>query len=122
MTKNLAGFPTLIKPLTALLTALVLIVFPPEGAAESSYAEAVGLMKREQTLGEAGAGLLKTFVKDDMTTLAQGILLYAYAQADFNALLETLKGALIEGEDLADSKSFQEALDRTLEKIGSAGP
>jgi|GEM_PF-4905372 len=111
MTKNLVGFTTLIKPLAALLSALVLtVVCTLEGAAESSYAEAVGQMRREQTLGEAGAGLLKTFAKDDMATLAQGIQLYAFAQADFNGLLETLKGALIKGEELADSKRFQDAL------------
>ena len=117
MTKNLAGFPTLIKPLVALLSTLVLtVVCTTEGAAESSYAEAVGLMKREQTLGEASAGLLKTFAKDDTATLIQGIKLYALAQADFNALLETLKGALIKGEDLADSKLFQEALDLAVKR------
>ncbi len=53
---------------------------------------------------------LKTFAKDDVATLVQGIKLYALAQADFNGLLETLKGTLIEGGDLADSKGFQDAL------------
>ena len=117
MKKHLAGISTLKKSLVFLLTALVLTVAcPPEGAAVSSYAEAVGIMKREQTLGEAGAGLLKTFLKDDVAVFAQGIQLYATAQADFNKLLETLKAALIEGDDLADSKRFQEALDLAVKR------
>ncbi len=116
MTKNLAGFPTLSRPLAALLSVLALTVFTTEGAAESSYADAVGLMKREQTLGEASAGLLKTFAKDDTATLIQGIKLYALAQADFNGLLETLKATLIKEGDLADSKLFQEALDLAVKR------
>ncbi len=116
MTKNLAGFPTLIRPLATLLSVLALTAFTPEGAAESSYTEAVGLMKREQTLGEASAGLLKTFAKDDTATLIQGIKLYALAQADFNGLLETLKATLIKEGDLADSKLFQEALDLAVKR------
>ena len=116
MTKNLAGFFTPIKAFATLLFALVITAFTMEAAAESSYAEAVGLMRSEQTLGEAGAGLLKTFAKDDMATKVQGIKLYALAQAQFNKLIETLKGRLIKGEDLANSKLFQEALDQAVKK------
>ena len=100
-----------------MLSVLVLTVaFTPEVEAESSYTDAVGLMKREQTLGEASAGLLKTFAKDDTAILVQGIPLYASAQADFNALLETLKATLIKEGDLADSKLFQEALDLAVKR------
>jgi len=116
MTKNLADFSILIKPLAALLSVLVLTAFTTQGAAQSSYAEGVGLMKREQTLGESSAGLLKTFAKDDMPTLVQGIKLYALAQANFNGLLETLKGTLIKKGDLAESKLFQETLDLAVKR------
>ena len=43
------------------------------------------------------AGLLKTFAKDDTATLARGIALYAQAEADFNALIETLKAGADHG-------------------------
>jgi hypothetical protein len=87
-----------------------------QGAAESSYAEAVGLMKREQTLGEAGAGLLKTFAKDDVPTRARGIQLYALAQAEFNRLLEALKAQLIKGGDPTESQRLQGTLSTAVER------
>ena len=117
MTKPFVGIANVRRTASGLLATLVLTVAcPPQRAAMSSYAEAVGIMKREQTLGAAGAGLLKTFLKDDKSSLARGIQLYAVAQADFNALIAALQAELISGEDLEDSKPFVQALDLAVKR------
>jgi hypothetical protein len=110
MKRRIAFFAFPAKTLAASILAVAIGMGWALDGEASGYAEAVGLMKREQTLAEAGAGLLKTFARDDVATYARGIQLYALAQADFNALIETLKGALIQGDDLADSESFEDAL------------
>jgi len=86
--------------LALLLTALCTT------AQAADPAESLGLMERERTLGEAHAGLLKTFAKDDTASLARGIALYAQAEADFNALIETLKAELIMEEGLGEERDF----------------
>jgi hypothetical protein len=117
MTRKFAGLSTQAKVLVSFICLLSLTAPSLEEVrAEGTYAKAVGHMKREQALGESGAGLLKTFAKDDLSTLVQGIQLYALAQADFNALLETLKGALIKGEDLSGSVNFQSALNLAVKR------
>jgi len=96
---------------TRLAALLLLVTAFLAGAAEPlDYPQAVGIMKREQTAGEAGAGLLKTFGKGDVGTFAQGIQLYAAAQADFNALIERLKAGLIADARLPDSPDLTRSL------------
>jgi hypothetical protein len=97
----------------ALLLAVTSLCGPARAA---GFPEAVGLMKREQILGEANAGLLKTFAKYDTGTFARGIQLYALAQAHFNALIETLKAELIAGEALEDSQGFAVDLQRAANR------
>lgn len=98
--------------IVARLTALLLLLATLLATATEplGYPQAVGIMKREQTAGESGAGLLKTFGKGDVGTFAQGIRLYSAAQADFNALIETLKAGLITDARLPDSPDLTRGL------------
>jgi hypothetical protein len=91
---------------TARLGILALLLAACTAAQSSGLTEALGLMERERTLGEANAGLLKTFASDDAATLARGIQLYAQAQADFNALIATLKAELIAEGELDEGQDF----------------
>jgi len=96
---------------TRLAALLLLVTAFLAGAAEPlDYPRAVGIMKCEQTAGESGAGLLKTFGKGDVATFAQGIQLYAAAQADFNALIERLKAGLIADARLPDAPDLTRSL------------
>ena len=91
---------------TARLGILALLLAACTVAQSSGLTEALGLMERERTLGEANAGLLKTFASGDTATLARGIQLYAWAQADFNALIATLQAELIAEGELGEGKTF----------------
>jgi hypothetical protein len=104
--------------LAARLAALLLLAAALLAIAAEplSYPQAVGIMKREQTAGESGAGLLKTFGKGDVGTFAQGIRLYSAAQADFNALIETLKAGLIADARLTDSPDLTRGLVSAADK------
>jgi hypothetical protein len=117
MTKNSITSSSILRSLRLLLTLLLSItVLSPQVQAQSAYDVAVRIFKREQTLGETGAGLLKNYAKADAALLGRGIMLYASAQADFNGLLEALKAALIKGEDLAGSQYYQDALTAAVKK------
>ena len=109
-TCNARTLPGFVALLLCLLAA-ALPAAPPTG-----YAAAVGTMQREQTLGEAGAGLLKTFGKGDAATFAQGIRLYTQAQGEFNALIETLKAGLIADGDPVGSTDLAAGLTRAADK------
>jgi len=99
--------------LALLLTALCTT------AQAADPAESLGLMEREWTLGEAHAGLLKTFAKDDTATLARGLALYAQAEANFNALIETLKAKLITEGELGEGRDFSGDVERAASRRGA---
>ncbi len=119
MSKQLSMTTRFLRPAALAVcfaTLLHMLAGLPVGAQEGGFADALGLMKREQTLGEANAGLLKTFARDDTATLARGILLYAEAQAEFNALIETLKAELNTEGALSDSEGFTDVLQNAADR------
>jgi hypothetical protein len=95
---------------------LALLLAACTAAQATGLPEALGRMERERTLGEANAGLLKTFARDDTATLARGIQLYAQAQADFNALIETLKAELIAEGEPGEAKGFPADVQRAAKQ------
>ena len=103
-------------PAVLLLLPLLLLLCLPAWAQDTGFTTALGLMKREQTLGEANAGLLKTFAKDDIPIYARGIQLYAQAQADFNGLIATLKAELTTQGELQGSEEFAGRLQQAAEQ------
>ena len=117
--KNIIGSSCIrLNSILVLMASLIMVFYcaPECNATNLSYTEAVGQMRREQEIGEAHAGLLKAYSKDEPDTMAQGILLYAYAQSYFNGLLESLKASLIEESELEDSQEFQNALSLAVQK------
>jgi hypothetical protein len=99
-------------PAASLLILPLVVATSFAGPEQGGLTAAIGTLKREQTLGEANAGLLKTFAKDDLAVYARGIQLYAQAQADFNALIEILKAELVAQGTLGESRDFDTNLQR----------
>jgi hypothetical protein len=69
-------------------------------------------LKKEQSLAEGYAGLLKGFDKQDRAIYARGIQLYAEAKADFDGLLDQLLAVLRQGESPNTSAAFQQKLEK----------
>ena len=79
-------------------------------------AEAIGYLKKEQSLAESYAGLLKGFGKQDIATYARGIQLYAEAKAEFDGLIEQLLVTLRQGESPDTSATFQQKLEKAANR------
>ncbi len=85
----------IVERVLPIIILMLLVYGNAVSAQDGEFAAAVGTMKREQTLGEANAGLLKTFAKNDIAVMVRGIRLYARVQADLNSFIETLYAELI---------------------------
>jgi hypothetical protein len=85
-------------------------------SAEAMLGRAVGDLKREKTAAEAYAEILATVGKADTGSYVRGILLYADAKAEFDALIAELKFDLTTGQDPARSAVFTGALQGAAEK------
>jgi hypothetical protein len=79
-------------------------------------AEATGYLKKEQSLAESYAGLLKGFGRQDIATYARGIQLYAEAKAEFDGLIEQILAALRQGESPDTSAAFQQKLEKAAKQ------
>jgi hypothetical protein len=104
--------------LTSLLALSVLLASPPPAAASqaNSLAEAMGYLKKEQSLAESYAGLLKGFGKQDVATYARGIQLYAEAKAEFDGLIEQILASLRQRESPDTSTAFQQKLEQAANR------
>lgn len=93
--------------------SLLLACLPPTVVSQANpLAEAMGYLKKEQSLAEGYAGLLKGFGKQDRAIYARGIQLYAEAKAEFDGLLEQLLAVLRQGESPDTSAAFQQKLEK----------
>jgi hypothetical protein len=79
-------------------------------------AEAIGYLKKEQSLAESYAGLLKGFGKQDIAMYARGIQRYAEAKAEFDGLLEQLLAAIRQRESPDSSPAFQQKLETAAQR------
>lgn len=93
------------------LSLLLTGAFPAGASQGTSLAEAIAYLKKEQSLAESYAGLLKGVGKPDVATYAQGIQRYAEAKAGFDGLLEQLLAALRQREPPDTSPAFQQKLE-----------
>jgi hypothetical protein len=98
--------------LSALLASLSLAGV----SSANSLSEAMAYLKKEQSLAESYAGLLKGFGKQDVAIYARGIQLYAEAKAEFDGLLEQLLAALRQGESSDTSAAFQRKLETAAQR------
>jgi hypothetical protein len=85
-------------------------------SAEATLAGAVRVLTREKSVAEAYAETLATVGKADTGSYVRGILLYADAKAEFDALIAELKFDLTTGQDPARSAVFTGALQGAAEK------
>jgi hypothetical protein len=83
---------------------------------KSAFPEAVAQLKKEQSLAESYAGLLKEYGSTDLRTYARGIALYAEAKAEFDGLLEHMITALHQGKAPDTSEAFQRQLTKAVDR------
>ena len=104
--------------LTSLLgLSFLLASLPPAGLSQANpLAEAMAQLKKEQSLAESYAGLLKGFGKQDLATYARGIRLYAEAKAEFDGLIEQFLTALRQRESPDTSTTFQHKLEQAAQQ------
>jgi len=96
---------------------LVLASLSPVGESQANtLAEAMAYLKKEQSLSESYAGLLKGVGKPDVATYARGIQRYAEAKAEFDGLLEQLLVALRQREPPDTSPAFQQKLELAAQR------
>jgi hypothetical protein len=98
------------------LCCLLASLAPVGGSQANPQEEAIGYLKKEQSLAESYAGLLKGFGQQDRATYARGIQHYAEAKAEFDGLLEQLLAALRQGESLDTSAAFQQKLEKAANR------
>jgi hypothetical protein len=97
--------------------AILFASLPAPGLSQANpLAEAIGYLKKEQSLAESYAGLLKGVGKQDLGTYARGIQRYAEAKAEFDGLLEQLLAALRQGESPDTSTAFQQKLEKAADR------
>jgi hypothetical protein len=97
--------------------SLLLASLPPLAVSQvNPLAEAMGYLKKEQSLAESYAGLLKGFGKQDVATYARGIQRYAEAKAEFDGLLEQLLVALRQKESPDTSTAFVQKLETAAKR------
>jgi hypothetical protein len=111
--------PTVCEVCLASLLGLsfLLVSLHPAGVSQANpLAEAIGYLKKEQSLAETYAGLLKGFGKQDLATYARGIQLYAEAKAEFDGLTEQLLAALRQRESPDTSPAFQQKLETAAQR------
>jgi hypothetical protein len=98
------------------LSLLLASLYPTGVSQANPLAEATGYLKKEQSLAESYAGLLKGFGRQDIATYARGIQLYAEAKAEFDGLIEQLLAALRQGESPDTSAAFQQKLEKAAKQ------
>ena len=98
------------------LSFLLASLYPAGVSQANPLAEAIGYLKKEQSLAESYAGLLKGFGKQDIATYARGIQLYAEAKAEFDGLIEQLLVTLRQGESPDTSATFQQKLEKAANR------
>jgi hypothetical protein len=94
------------------LSFLFVSLYPVGVSQASSLAEAMAQLRKEQSLAESYAGLLKGFGKQDIATYARGIQRYAEAKAEFDGLLEQILAARRQRESPDTSAAFQQKLEQ----------
>jgi hypothetical protein len=87
-------------------------LYPASVCPATPLAEAIGYLKKEQSLAESYAGLLKGFGKQEFATYVRGIQLYVEAKSQFDGLLEQLLTALHQRESPDTSAAFQQKLNQ----------
>lgn len=80
-----------------------------------TWRDAVKVLAEERTFAESGAGLLKTYAKDDQAALIEGQKLYAEAKARFDGLIEQLLLDLVEDRSPEDSPEMKVVVDAAVE-------
>lgn len=108
-------FRKIIGRLSAVLfICLGLIVYSMEIAVtaqgQDGFAEAIGFMEKERSLGDSYAAILREFGKVDLNVYASGISRYAVAKAEYDGLITQLQHELKSGGKLASSQEFQAKL------------
>jgi len=79
-----------------------------------TWRDAVRVLAEERTFAESGAGLLKTYAKNDRA-LIEGQKLYAEAKAKFDGLIEQLLLDLAEDRNPEDSPDMKVVVDQAVE-------
>lgn len=80
-----------------------------------TWRDAVKVLAEERTFAESGAGLLKTYAKDDQAALIEGQKLYAGAKARFDGLIEQLLLDLAEDRNPEESPDMKVVVDAAVE-------
>jgi hypothetical protein len=84
-------------------------------ATPTTLSDAVETFAREKSLAEEVARLLKENAANQPDKLAQGVLLYAEAEASFNGLIERLLLDLAAPTSPADSAAFHDRLAKAVD-------
>jgi hypothetical protein len=85
-------------------------------SSEAMLAGSVGVLAHEKSAAEQYAVILATVGKSDTARYVRGIMLYADAKAEFDALIAELKFDLTTGQDPARSAIFTGALQGAAQK------
>lgn len=103
-----------------ILSGLVLLAAPNylHAAApdEAALSDAIRFLAHEKSAAEQYGVILSTVGKADTAQYVRGIMLYAEAKSEFDALIVELKFDLTTGQDPAHSAKFAEALKGAAEK------
>jgi hypothetical protein len=102
--------------LAALLASVVHVSVRAQQAEPGTLSEAIGTFKHEKDAAEQYAVILSTVAKNDTVLYLRGFKLYADAKSDFEGLIAELRFDLVNGQDLATSAKFNEALKGAAEK------
>jgi hypothetical protein len=114
--------PVLNRRLTLLGFALLGVMVGPgssvraAGPDEPALSDAIRFLAHEKSAAEQYAVILSTIGKTDTDQYVRGIMLYANAKAEFDALIVELKFDLTTGKDPARSAKFTDALQRAAQK------
>jgi len=85
-------------------------------SSEAMLSDAIRVLTHEKSAAEQYAIILATVGKADTGSYVRGIVLYADAKAEFDALIAELKFDLTTGQDPARSATFAGALQGAAEK------
>lgn len=109
-----ANLRIIIGRLSALFICLGLLLLSMDttvkAQGQDGFAEAIGFMEKERSLGDSYAAILREFGKADLNVYATGISFYAVAKAEYDGLITQLQYELKSGGKLASSQEFQAKL------------
>jgi hypothetical protein len=89
---------------------------PTQPPSVGTLSEAIGTLKHEKDAAEQYAVILSTVAKNDTVLYLRGFKLFADAKSDFEGLIAELRFDLVNGQDLATSAKFNEALKGAAEE------